>query len=163
HAQGNLLARWDIDTGDIEAAFAGADLVVEETYQTQHVDHAYLEPEAGTGWLDDEGVLNLRVSTQVVEHYRDVATILGIPEALVRLCSSVHACGPYRVENVRLRARCAYTNNPPTSAFRGFGGMQVVLGYESQIDEVARRLGLPPDEVRKRNALVKGDVLPVGQ
>ncbi len=251
HAQGNLLARWDIDSGDIDAAFAGADLVVEETYQTKHVDHAYLEPEAGTGWLDDEGVLNLRVSTQVVEHYRDVARVLGIPEARVRviapyvgggfggkedmtvepyialavmhsrqpvrmewtrqeslqarakrhpmrmryrtaaardgtiigqdiditadsgayaylsalvlLYSSVHACGPYRVQNVRLRARCAYTNNPPASAFRGFGGMQVVLGYESQIDEVARRLGLPPDEVRKRNALVKGDVLPVGQ
>src|SRR6266566_853831 len=34
HAQGNLLARWDIDSGDIDAAFAGADLVVEETYQT---------------------------------------------------------------------------------------------------------------------------------
>jgi len=251
HEQGNLLARWDIDTGDVEAAFAAADLVVEGTYATQPVDHAYLEPEAGVGWLDDEGVLNLRVSTQVVQHYRDVARILGIPEARVRviapyvgggfggkedmtvepylalavwrtrrevrmewsrqeslqarakrhpmrmryrtaarrdgtiigqdiditadsgayaylsalvlLYSSVHACGPYRTANVRLRARCAYTNNPPTSAFRGFGGMQVVLGYESQIDEVARRLGLPPEEIRKRNSLVKGDVLPVGQ
>src|SRR5262249_56132379 len=51
--------------------------------------------------------------------------------ALVLLYSAVHACGPYRTPNVRLRTRCAYTNNPPTSAFRGFGGMQVVLGYES--------------------------------
>jgi CO/xanthine dehydrogenase Mo-binding subunit len=251
HPQGNLLARWDIDAGDVEAAFLAADLVVEGTYATQPVDHAYLEPEAGVGWLDDEGVLILRVSTQVVQHYRDVARILGIPEARVRviapyvgggfggkedmtvepylalavwrtgrevrmewsrqeslqarakrhpmrmryrtaargdgtiigqdieitadsgayaylsalvlLYSAVHACGPYRTPNVRLRARCAYTNNPPTSAFRGFGGMQVVLGYESQIDEVARRLGLPQGEVRKRNSLVKGDVLPVGQ
>jgi CO/xanthine dehydrogenase Mo-binding subunit len=251
HPQGNLLARWDIDAGDVEAAFLAADLVVEGTYATQPVDHAYLEPEAGVGWLDDEGVLILRVSTQVVQHYRDVARILGIPEARVRviapyvgggfggkedmtvepylalavwrtgrevrmewsrqeslqarakrhpmrmryrtaargdgtiigqdieitadsgayaylsalvlLYSAVHACGPYRTPNVRLRARCAYTNNPPTSAFRGFGGMQVVLGYESQVDEVARRLGLPQGEVRKRNSLVKGDVLPVGQ
>jgi CO/xanthine dehydrogenase Mo-binding subunit len=251
HAQGNLLARWDIDSGDVAAAFEAADLVVEGTYATQPVDHAYLEPEAGTGWLDDEGVLNLRVSTQVVQHYRDVARILGIPEARVRviapyvgggfggkedmtvepylalavwrthrevrmewsrqeslqarakrhpmrmryrtaarrdgtiigqdidiladagayaylsalvlLYSAVHACGPYRTPNVRLRARCAYTNNPPASAFRGFGGMQVVLGYESQVDEVARRLGLAPDEIRKRNSLAKGDVLPVGQ
>ena len=79
HPQGNLLADWHIDTGDVDAAFAAADLVVTGTYQTQPVDHAYLEPEAGLGWLDDDGVLNLRVATQVVEHYRDVARILGIP------------------------------------------------------------------------------------
>ena len=82
---------------------------------------------------------------------------------LVLLYSSVHACGPYRVDNVRLRARCAYTNNPPTSAFRGFGGVQVVLAYESQIDQLARQLDIPPAAIRKLNALVRGDVLPVGQ
>src|SRR5215469_11390384 len=251
HPQGNLLARWDIDAGDVEAAFASADLVVEGTYTTQPVDHAYLEPEAGVGWLGDDGVLNLRVSTQVVQHYRDVARILGLPEARVRviapyvgggfggkedmtvepylalavwrtrrpvrmqwtrqesllarpkrhrmrlryktaaaadgrllgqqiditadsgayaylsalvlLYSSVHACGPYQVSNVRLRARCAYTNNPPTSAFRGFGGMQVVFGYEAQMDLLARELGITPAEIRKRNALTRGDALPVGQ
>ena len=85
HAAGNLLGEWDIDRGDVDAAFATADVVVEGTYQTQTVDHAYLEPEAGVGWLDDEGVLTLRVATQVVEHYRDVARILGIPEARVRV------------------------------------------------------------------------------
>src|SRR5262249_62027251 len=53
--------------------------------QTQTVDHACLEPEAGVGWLGDEGVLNLRVATQVVEHYRDVARILGIPDSRVRV------------------------------------------------------------------------------
>jgi CO/xanthine dehydrogenase Mo-binding subunit len=75
----------------------------------------------------------------------------------------VHACGPYKTGAVRLRARCAYTNNPPTSAFRGFGGMQVVFGYESQMDLLARRLGLSPAGIRKHNALARGDVLPVGQ
>jgi CO/xanthine dehydrogenase Mo-binding subunit len=251
HDQGNLLSEWNIDTGDIAAAFGQAAVVVEGTYQSQIVDHAYLEPEAGVGWVDDEGVLNLRVATQVVEHYRDVARILGVPEARVRviapyvgggfggkedmtvepylalavwrtrrpvrmqwtrqesllarpkrhrmrmhyrtavrddgtilgqdieitadagayaylsalvlLYASVHACGPYKTGAVRLRARCAYTNNPPTSAFRGFGGMQVVFGYESQMDLVARRLGLSPAQIRKQNALARGDVLPVGQ
>src|SRR5215469_5929588 len=85
HEDGNLLSEWNLDTGDIAAAFASADAVVEGSYQTQAVDHAYLEPEAGVGWLDDEGVLNLRVATQVVEHYRDVARILGVPEARVRV------------------------------------------------------------------------------
>ena len=251
HPGGNLLAEWRIDRGDVDAAFAEAAVTVEETYRTQFVDHAYLEPEAGVGWLDDDSVLTLRVATQVVEHYRDVARILGVPDskvrviapyvgggfggkedmtvepyiaiavhhtrkpvrmlwtrnesllarakrhrnvmryrtaaatdgtllahdieivsdagayaylsALVLLYSTVHACGPYRVPNVRIWSRTAYTNNPPTSAFRGFGGMQMVLGYESQIDEVARRLGIDQGEIRKRNALVKGDRLPVGQ
>jgi CO/xanthine dehydrogenase Mo-binding subunit len=251
HGQGNLLAEWTIDRGDIDSAFDRAAVTIEGEYRTQFVDHAYLEPEAGVAWFDDEGVLNLRVSTQVVEHYRDVARILGVPDskvrviapyvgggfggkedmtvepylglaaahsrrpvrmqwtrnesllarakrhrmilryrtaaladgtiiaqdvditadagayaylsALVLLYSSVHACGPYRVEAVRLRARCAYTNNPPTSAFRGFGGMQVVFGYESQMDRLARELGIDPAEIRKRNAIGRGDVLPVGQ
>lgn len=251
HPGGNLLAEWKIERGDVEDAFARADVVIEGEYRTQFVDHAYLEPEAGVGWLDDDGVLNLRVATQVIEHYRDVARILGVPDAKVRviapyvgggfggkedmtvepylalavahtrtpvrmqwtraesllarakrhrnvmryrtaatadgtllaqdiqivsdagayaylsalvlLYSSVHACGPYRVGNVRVHSRTAYTNNPPTSAFRGFGGMQVVLGYESQMDELARKLELDPGDIRKRNALAKGDRLPVGQ
>src|ERR1019366_7254283 len=82
---------------------------------------------------------------------------------VVLLYSAVHACGPYRVDNVRLCARCAYTNNAPTSAFRGFGGMQVVFGYESQIDLLALELGIPAADIRKRNALARGDILPVGQ
>ena len=365
HEGGNLLAEWRIDRGDVDDAFARADLVIEGEYTTQFVDHAYLEPEAGVAWYDDDGVMNIRVATQVVEHFRDVAKILGVPDskvrviapyvgggfggkedmtvepylalavahtrrpvrmqwtrnesllarakrhrnqmtyrtaaredgtilaqditivsdagayaylsalvllyssvhacgpyrvgaarirattaytnnpptsafrgfggkedmtvepylalavahtrrpvrmqwtrnesllarakrhrnhmtyrtaatndgtilaqditivsdagayaylsALVLLYSSVHACGPYRLDAARIRATTAYTNNPPTSAFRGFGGMQVVLGYESQMDELAKRLRLDPGEVRKRNALRRGDRLPVGQ
>jgi CO/xanthine dehydrogenase Mo-binding subunit len=83
--------------------------------------------------------------------------------ALVLLYSAVHAAGPYRVGAMRLRSRAVYTNNPPTSAMRGFGGMQVVFGYESQMDRLAREVGLDPGEVRKRNAIAKGDELPVGQ
>src|SRR5579875_2648399 len=71
HERGNLIGEWRIDRGDADAAFAAADVIVEGSYRTQFVDHAYLEPEAGVGWMDDEGVLNLRVATQVVEHYRD--------------------------------------------------------------------------------------------
>ncbi len=85
HEGGNLLGEWRIDRGDCDGAFAGAAVVVEGAYATQLVDHAYLEPEAGVGWLDDHGVLTLRVATQVVEHYRDVARILGLPESRRRL------------------------------------------------------------------------------
>jgi CO/xanthine dehydrogenase Mo-binding subunit len=60
-------------------------------------------------------------------------------------------------------ARVAYTNNPPTSAMRGFGAMQTVFGYESQMDRVARALGVDPVAIRRVNALRRGDTLPVGQ
>src|SRR5207244_3730244 len=65
---------------------------------------------------------------------------------------------------VLVEARVAYTNNPPTSAMRGFGAMQTVFAYESQIDRIAKALGsLDPVEVRRVNALRRGDTLPVGQ
>src|SRR5262249_55947633 len=82
---------------------------------------------------------------------------------LVLLYSTVTATGPYRVPAASVDARVAYTNNPPTSAMRGFGAMQVVFGYESQLDRVARALGLSPLAVRRVNALRRGDALPVGQ
>jgi CO/xanthine dehydrogenase Mo-binding subunit len=46
---------------------------------------------------------------------------------------------------------------------RGFGAMQVVFGYESQMDRVAAALGLDPVHVREMNALRRGDTIPVGQ
>ena len=251
HDEGNLLAQWRIVRGDVDGAFASAAIVVEGEYETQMVDAAYLEPETGVAWLDSDGVITIRVSTQVIEHFRDVADVLAVPQnrvrvigtylgggfggkedvtvevylgllvqktgrpvkmvwtrqesllarakrhpyrmryrtaasatgeilgqdvelladsgayaylsALVLLYSTVTATGPYRVPAARVHARVAYTNNPPTSAMRGFGAMQVVFGYESQMDRVARALSLDPREIRRINALHRGDTLPVGQ
>ena len=67
HDVGNTLVTWQIHCGDVAGALAAADVVVEGEYRSQHVEHAYLEPEAGVGWLEN-GVLTLRVSTQVIEH-----------------------------------------------------------------------------------------------
>jgi CO/xanthine dehydrogenase Mo-binding subunit len=202
-------------------------------------------------WIDSDGVITIRLSTQVIEHFRDVAEALDVPQnrvrvigtylgggfggkedvtvevylgllalrtgrpvkmvwtrqeslvarakrhpyrmryrtaaskrgeilgqeiellgdagayaylsALVLLYSTVTACGPYRVPAALVESRVVYTNNPPTSAMRGFGAMQVVFGYESQMDRVAQALGMSPLDVRKANALRRGDVLPVGQ
>src|SRR5207247_182444 len=74
-----------------------------------------------------------------------------------------HAGGPYRVPPLRQRSRIVYTNNPPTSAMRGFGGLQVVFGYEPQMDRLARALGMDPASCEKRNAIAKRDRLPVRQ
>jgi CO/xanthine dehydrogenase Mo-binding subunit len=251
HDQGNLLVSWIIARGDAAAALAAADVVVEGEYRTQRVEHAYLEPEAGVGWVDTSGVITLRVSTQVIEHAPTIATILGLPQSKLRVISTymgggfggkedmtvepylallvwrtrrpvrmvwerqesimastkrhpfilryrtgvqrdgsivaqevdivgdagaypylsprvlfaacATASGPYRVPNVHHRARAVFTNNAPTSAFRGFGAMQVTFGYEQQMDRVAERLGLTPQAVRERNFLDKGDTIPTGE
>ena len=82
---GNVISRWKVRRGDPARAFRTADVVVENTYRTPLVDHAFIEPEAGVGWLDEDGVVTIRVATQVIEHFRDVANVLGLPHSKVRL------------------------------------------------------------------------------
>ncbi|MGH3664718.1 MAG: xanthine dehydrogenase family protein molybdopterin-binding subunit [Egibacteraceae bacterium] len=247
----NVLIEWALGRGDVVRGLDEAEVVVAGTYRTHRVDHAYLEPEAGVGWIESDGVVVLRVSTQVIEHAREVAEILKLPHNKVRVigtymgggfggkedmtvepylallvhktrrpvkmvwsrqesilarvkrhpivmryrtgakrtgeivaqdidligdagayphlsprvmfAAAVVAAGPYRTPNTRVRSRAVFTNNVPTSAFRGFGAMQVTLGYEGQIDLLAGALELPADEVRRRNFLRKGDTLPTGE
>ena len=85
HEGGNVLRRWHLRKGDIALGFRQAEVVVEQTYRTPFVDHVYIETETGIGWIDAEGVLVLRVSTQVLEHFRDVADVLRLPHSRVRL------------------------------------------------------------------------------
>ena len=77
--------------------------------------------------------------------------------------AATFAVGPYEVPNVRIEATVVYSNNPPCGAMRGFGAPQVCFAYESAIDELAAKLGLDPVELRLRNAVRTGSVLPTGQ
>ncbi|WIV61810.1 xanthine dehydrogenase family protein molybdopterin-binding subunit [Amycolatopsis nalaikhensis] len=76
--------------------------------------------------------------------------------------SGMVATGPYKVDNVRVRSRCVYTNKPSAGPFRGFGVPQVTWAHESLVDELARERGEDPAEFRRRNLLREGDVAPVG-
>ncbi|MEV6901861.1 xanthine dehydrogenase subunit D [Amycolatopsis sp. NPDC051372] len=71
--------------------------------------------------------------------------------------------GPYTVDNVAVDCWGAYTNNPPCGAMRGFGAVQAAFGYESQMDKLAAACGLDPVELRIRNAMTEGAVMPTGQ
>lgn len=64
----------------------------------------------------------------------------------------------YRFEAIRSRAALVYTNTPPSECFRGFGNPQAAFAQEQLVDELARRLGLDPIEVRRRNVVREGDV-----
>ncbi len=247
----NIVASWKIRNGDVEAGFSEADVIVENTFTMPFIDHAYLEPEAGVAWMDDQNVINIRVCTQVVEHFRSIAAAVGVPhnrvhvrgtmigggfggkeditveiflallaqatrrpvklvytreESLlahskrhpfiithrtgvktdgritaaeiemvsdagaypylspyVLLYATVTACGPYRVHNLKVDSVSVATNNPFTSAFRGFGGAQAAVAYEQQMDEIAKALAMDPLEFRKMNYLETGNRNAIGQ
>ncbi|MCR4433275.1 MAG: xanthine dehydrogenase family protein molybdopterin-binding subunit [Caldiserica bacterium] len=248
--ENNIASHFKIRKGDVEKGFAQADVIVEGFYQVGYQDHAYLELESGVAWVDDDGTIVIRVSSQVIEHFREVAEVLDLPHSRVRyigtligggfggkeditvesylallawktrrpvkltytrkesllvhskrhpyymyyktgatkdgkitavhaklisdagsyaalspwvlLYSTVDAVGPYNVENVKVDAYTVMTNTPITSAFRGFGAPQVNLAYESQMNELAKKLGMNPMELRRKNYLKQGDSLATG-
>lgn len=77
--------------------------------------------------------------------------------------AAVHATGPYQIENVCINATFAYTNNPMSGAFRGFGVPQVAVAHEGQMNALAKALGMDPIEIRIKNAHRIGSKLPTGQ
>jgi xanthine dehydrogenase D subunit len=77
--------------------------------------------------------------------------------------ATTFAAGPYEVPNARLEGTAVFTNNPPCGAMRGFGAVQACFAYEAQMDKLAAALGLDPIELRLKNALRSGSVLPTGQ
>ena len=247
----NVVARWKIRKGDVEVGMAAADVVVENTFRMPFVEHAYLELESGVGWVDEQGVINIRAGTQVIEHFRNIARAVGVPQNKIRvrgtlvgggfggkeditveiflallakhtqrpvklvytreesfiaqskrhpfiithrtgvkrsgritaaeiemvadsgaypylspyvlLYATIMASGPYRIDNLHVDSAVAATNQPFTSAFRGFGGPQAAVAYEQQLDEIARALDLDPLEVRRVNYIKTGERNATGQ
>jgi len=247
----NVVARYKIRKGDLEAGMAEADVIVENVFKMPFVEHAYLEPDAGVAWVDEQGVINIRVSTQVIEHFRSIACALRVPQNRIRIrgtmvgggfgsktditveiflaflaretgrpvklvytreeqfmaTSKRHpfaithrtgvkkdghitaaqiemvadsgaypyltpyvllyatgmAAGPYRIDNLHVDSIAVATNQTFTSAFRGFGGPQAALGYEQQMDEIAKTLEMDPLVVRQVNYMRTGDTTGTGQ
>lgn len=73
------------------------------------------------------------------------------------------AVGPYECPSATIDAIAAYTNNPPCGAMRGFGAVQVAFGHESQMDKLALALDMDPVELRIKNAMKQGSIMPTGQ
>ena len=80
---------------------------------------------------------------------------------LERACT--HSVGPYCYQNTDIRGYGYYTNNPPAGAFRGFGVCQSEFALEAVINILAKKVGISPWEIRYRNAIEPGKVLPNGQ
>lgn len=248
----NLCAHTVLAEGDVEAAFARCDAVVEGEYTTQAQVHAYLEPCGAIAELEHGGKLTVWSPCQSV--FRVQATlseILGLPMSQIRAVATLvggsfggkadvtvqplaamlalrtrrpvklvltrdeefammrtrhparvrvrtgalrdgtllartvdlvfdggayaedsqavlgfallMARGPYRIANLRCEGRAVYTNRLRAAGFRGYGNPQVTFAGESQLDELAERLGIEPLELRLRNAVEAGDAWVGGQ
>lgn len=93
HDKGNILSVNHIRKGDAELALKQAEVVVNQRYTTQRVEHAYIETEAGAAYLDND-ILVIRAGTQN-PHYdrRDVAQVLGLPMNRVRIVQTTTGGG----------------------------------------------------------------------
>ncbi len=94
HKKGNLLNHKTVRRGDVEKGFLQSDIVVEHTYHTQLAEHCYLEPDAGSGMVDGDGNLVIRVCTQN-PHYdrKDVAALLGVDEKRIQIIQTTTGGG----------------------------------------------------------------------
>jgi CO/xanthine dehydrogenase Mo-binding subunit len=82
----NLVSESTVKYGDVDAGFAGADVIVEGEYSTGAQDHAFLAPEAGLAYIDEEGRVTVETAGQWAhDDQRQIATALQIPEEQVRV------------------------------------------------------------------------------
>jgi CO/xanthine dehydrogenase Mo-binding subunit/aerobic-type carbon monoxide dehydrogenase small subunit (CoxS/CutS family) len=89
YAPDNVTRHIPIRKGDIERGFAASDLVVEQDYDTQAIEHAYLEPEAGLAYVDPDGVVTVISPSQNITHHRHMlAKIIAKPINKVRFIMS---------------------------------------------------------------------------
>ncbi len=71
---------------------------------------------------------------------------------------SLPAPGPYRIPHVKVDGYAVYTNKPVAGSYRGYGIPQGAWACEQQMDELAKRLGMDPVELRMKNIFVEGDI-----
>jgi len=248
----NLFQHTTVRKGDIAEGFAQADVIIEQTYRTQSMDHVPMEPEAGLAYVDNLGVLNIITATQYpFRDRRQIAPNVGLPMNRVRVIQApvgggfgrkdditteihagllalktgrpvrlvytreeslfaltkrhpftihyksgarangqltaveasiygdsgpyvslgmyvikkagIHATGPYFVPNVKVDTYTVTTNNLTGGAMRGFGVLQVAVAHESQMDMLARGLGMSPLKFRMINCLKPGLTTATGQ
>jgi CO/xanthine dehydrogenase Mo-binding subunit/aerobic-type carbon monoxide dehydrogenase small subunit (CoxS/CutS family) len=89
YAPDNITKHIPIRVGDVEKGFAESDILVEETYSTQAIEHAYLEPEAGLAYVDHDGVVTVVSPDQNITHHRHMlARIIAKPISKVRFIMS---------------------------------------------------------------------------
>ena len=127
-----------------------------ESLQCHPKRHGF-EMEVTTG-CDENGMITAMKATLLTDSGGFAS--LGGP-VLQRACT--HAAGPYHFQDIEIDGRAYYTNNPPCGAYRGFGVPQSCFASECNLNLLAEKVGISPFEIRYRNAIRPGQVLPNGQ
>ena len=84
--ESNVFCHFRIRKGDVDSVFSKADVIIEGTYHTPVQEHAYLQPEAGIAYIDEEGRVTVEVAGQWTHEDREqIAHALNIPENQVRI------------------------------------------------------------------------------
>ncbi|HOP46868.1 MAG TPA: xanthine dehydrogenase family protein molybdopterin-binding subunit [Desulfobacteraceae bacterium] len=94
HEKGNLLFSRKIKRGDVDKAFERCSAVVEKIYRTSFVEHTYLEPDAGAGYVEEDGTLVIFASTQNPHYdHSEVISLLGVEDDRVRIIQAATGGG----------------------------------------------------------------------
>jgi CO/xanthine dehydrogenase Mo-binding subunit len=94
HEKGNLLFSRRIKKGDVDKTFGRCAAIVEKTYRTTYVEHSYLEPDAGAGYVDYDDTLVIFASTQNPHYdHKELVGLLGLEDEQVRIIQAATGGG----------------------------------------------------------------------
>jgi CO/xanthine dehydrogenase Mo-binding subunit len=94
HENGNLLFTRRIKRGDVDGAFERCAAVVEKVYRTSFLEHTYLEPDAGAGYVEEDGTMVIFASTQNPHYdHSEVVSLLGTEDEKVRIIQAATGGG----------------------------------------------------------------------
>lgn len=129
-------------------------LSVEEAFLTTRSDDARVRIRTA---VDREGKL---IAKQATVHLDTGAYAENSPMVCRKAANRI--VGPYRFPNVRIDCLAIYTNTVPASSYRGLGAAQITFPVESQMDELAHKIGQDPQEFRLRNLAHSGESIHPG-
>jgi CO/xanthine dehydrogenase Mo-binding subunit len=135
---------------------------VKMSYDREESFHGHVHRHPSRTWIRYGATRDGRLLAADVRLLLDGGAYASSSPAVIANAATF-AAGPYEIPNVRIEGTVVYTNNPPCGAMRGFGAPQVCFAYESAIDALGERLEIDPLELRLRNAVRPGSVLPTGQ
>jgi len=128
----------------------------EETFANSNVRHPF------TIYIKDGVMKDGRVVARQVRLILDGGAYASLGISVTK--SSIYGSSEvYLVPNFELDSYRVYTNKPPASAYRGFGCAQVEWAIESQMNAIAKQLGIDPIEIRRINMLRPGDITVIGE
>jgi CO/xanthine dehydrogenase Mo-binding subunit len=104
---------------------------------------------------DENGKLTFREIDMVLDNGAYTSWGATTPSVMMMPVSSLH-----KVPNIKYVAKCVYTNNTYSQAFRGYGNPQVTFAIESNIDQLAEKMGIDPIEFRRINMNEPGELTP---